>query len=548
MAGRGEESARPGAEDVSLPPSSPEKDLEFHDSEEEGREESREADRDEKAPWKAVLASIQEKFEVELKIVKNEVVDLKQFLFKNKKDEKAEKEKEETEKKEMEHAVETLKTEVEIMKNFKIATLDTEENRNMKNPAEDLTVKFVILEERLKETQEDMRKLLENVKNMDEVIEREIVKSASAEKTMGENSKMLFDKSEKMSKDLKIAYENVDKLKQMEKEAVENENKLQKVQIQLESIDMLVTTHEDALISNQEKLSIVSATLEEEKVFIKNEAYEQKKKQLKCETMIDNVEIQFKKAFDTVEKEICEMKKGVDPFQPWPSKNPTSTNERADTEGPTRKGSFDKAPRAESHAPDRRAGGSNGWKDGGSEEEAEREEEEERGGRFGRFGKRNDKGREDKGRGYEKQRHRKGEESSGEESDDGAKIKSIRGYDHKSAPKPDKFDLNPADFENWRELFAALMLSMDENWEIIMREFTGKKALKSKDIDEILTDKCSIRKAVQSKVKSLLYVNLISYTKGEALGKVRSNSSDMSLESFRWIVSKGKNASTSHKM
>ena len=46
----------------------------------------------------------------------------------------------------------------------------------------------------------------------------------------------------------------------------------------------------------------------------------------------------------------------------------------------------------------------------------------------------------------------------------------------------------------------------------------------------------------------MLYVNLLMYTRDEAIHKVKSNGADMAFESFRFIMRRGRNASTAHKM
>ena len=84
--------------------------------------------------------------------------------------------------------------------------------------------------------------------------------------------------------------------------------------------------------------------------------------------------------------------------------------------------------------------------------------------------------------------------------------------------------------EQWKELFLALMLSMDSKWETILEEFMGIKALKVADIDKILTEKLRVKQGIQPKMKKLLYVNLLSYVKGDALSRVQSNGSDLAFE------------------
>ena len=37
--------------------------------------------------------------------------------------------------------------------------------------------------------------------------------------------------------------------------------------------------------------------------------------------------------------------------------------------------------------------------------------------------------------------------------------------DHSAAPKPEKFNLKPEEYEEWKELFIANMVAMDNIWE-----------------------------------------------------------------------------------
>ena len=43
----------------------------------------------------------------------------------------------------------------------------------------------------------------------------------------------------------------------------------------------------------------------------------------------------------------------------------------------------------------------------------------------------------------------------------------------KLSPKPEKYNLKPEDFDEWKELFVAMMCAMDTTWGVIL----GSKVL-----------------------------------------------------------------------
>ena len=49
----------------------------------------------------------------------------------------------------------------------------------------------------------------------------------------------------------------------------------------------------------------------------------------------------------------------------------------------------------------------------------------------------------------------------------------IKGFDHKSAPKPDKYNGNINDFHVWQDLFVATLTALDPQWQMILKEVEG---------------------------------------------------------------------------
>ena len=133
--------------------------------------------------------------------------------------------------------------------------------------------------------------------------------------------------------------------------------------------------------------------------------------------------------------------------------------------------------------------------------------------------------------------------TDGDDSDE--TIKKVRGYDIKSAPKPEKFDLKPEEFEEWKELFLAALLALDPQWEAILEGFSGDKQLTRSDIEKLLV-KNKIDKKIHKQISKFLYTNLLAATKGELNAKVKSNGADLSFETYRFAMCKGKNANIGH--
>ena len=128
---------------------------------------------------------------------------------------------------------------------------------------------------------------------------------------------------------------------------------------------------------------------------------------------------------------------------------------------------------------------------------------------------------------------------------DMAGIINIKEFDFKTMPKPQKYDMEPKDFEEWFNLFTSMMVAMDPVWDKILEQImldengaNVKKELKQKDIDE----------RIDKATNKMLYLNLLEYTKGDAHAKVKALGTEGAFEAFRYVDAKGKNANVTHKM
>ena len=119
----------------------------------------------------------------------------------------------------------------------------------------------------------------------------------------------------------------------------------------------------------------------------------------------------------------------------------------------------------------------------------------------------------------------------------------LRGYDHKTAPKPNPYDFGDEhEFYAWKDLMVALMTSYDGRWEIILDniEKMGKKVIDTGAM-RTMRDKLNMDEQNVNKSVKILYTTLLQYTKGDARAKVTGNGMKGSWEAYRFIVNKGKN-------
>jgi hypothetical protein len=89
------------------------------------------------------------------------------------------------------------------------------------------------------------------------------------------------------------------------------------------------------------------------------------------------------------------------------------------------------------------------------------------------------------------------------------------------------------------------MIGHDPLWEEILKKFQNipKKNLKADEIKEMLKD-MEMTDADVHTANYTLYVQLLAYTKGALLDKVKNNESVLAMESYRFLHSKGHNATT----
>ena len=127
--------------------------------------------------------------------------------------------------------------------------------------------------------------------------------------------------------------------------------------------------------------------------------------------------------------------------------------------------------------------------------------------------------------------------------DERGTISGIKGYDFKHAPKPEQYDFGEEkEFYAWRDLFLALLSAHDEQWDVILGEVEkmGKRVINEAELKEIQS-KLAMESDVMNKCTKILYTTLLQYTKGDARVKVTSGGMKGAMESFRYIVHKGRN-------
>ena len=108
--------------------------------------------------------------------------------------------------------------------------------------------------------------------------------------------------------------------------------------------------------------------------------------------------------------------------------------------------------------------------------------------------------------------------------------------------KPPIYDMEPNTFLNWTELFTSYMMSIDPQWETILKKLQKVELATSKNKLGELQDDLKMTPAVKKSANHALYINLLGFTGGKAKSRVTANSIDMAFESYRYIYNKGKNA------
>ena len=120
--------------------------------------------------------------------------------------------------------------------------------------------------------------------------------------------------------------------------------------------------------------------------------------------------------------------------------------------------------------------------------------------------------------------------------------KTIKGFDAKTCPKPEKYDWEERDFHGWHDLFNATLMNHDEQWENIFKEIERiDKVIKDKEKEHLMID-LNFEEDMMKKVARLLYLNLLTYTKGDAHVKIVAGGTEEVIDGYRFIVMKCKNA------
>ena len=132
-------------------------------------------------------------------------------------------------------------------------------------------------------------------------------------------------------------------------------------------------------------------------------------------------------------------------------------------------------------------------------------------------------------------------DDSGQAAQEGNMFK-LEGFNKKDMIKPPVYDMEPSTFLNWSELFTTYMMSIDSQWEGILKKLQKTDVALSRSAVDDLQNELKMTPAVKKAASHALYINLLGYTGGKAKSRVTTNSIDMSFESYRYIYHKGKNA------
>ena len=127
---------------------------------------------------------------------------------------------------------------------------------------------------------------------------------------------------------------------------------------------------------------------------------------------------------------------------------------------------------------------------------------------------------------FEEQEKHKGQAMH--EADQGGaegSMSKLEGFNKKDMIKPPFYDMDPGNFLNWTELFTTYMMSIDEQWEGILKKLEKVDTALSRDAIDDLQDNLKMTHAVKKSAN---------HASGKAQRRVIANAVD--------ICSKGKNA------
>ena len=122
----------------------------------------------------------------------------------------------------------------------------------------------------------------------------------------------------------------------------------------------------------------------------------------------------------------------------------------------------------------------------------------------------------------------------------------------KNVPKPDTIDIHTQDssaFNAWYDLFVAYSCTHDAKWEKLLKaaEDSGKDQIDKVKLSAIGTA-LGITDEGMNKVLQFLYLNLLQFTKGESHSRVVAGGMTGSMETYRQLVLRGRNATVTSLM
>ena len=136
--------------------------------------------------------------------------------------------------------------------------------------------------------------------------------------------------------------------------------------------------------------------------------------------------------------------------------------------------------------------------------------------------------------------------------DERGTIYGIKSYDFKHAPKPERYDFGEEEeFFSRRDLFSALLSAHDEQWDVMLGEVgkMGKRVINEAELKEIQS-KLTMESDVMNK-STKNCIRRCCNTKNDARVTVASGGMKGTMESYRYIVHKGRNTtmtSIMHRM
>ena len=107
--------------------------------------------------------------------------------------------------------------------------------------------------------------------------------------------------------------------------------------------------------------------------------------------------------------------------------------------------------------------------------------------------------------------------------------KAACGFHKRDLIKPPEYDMQLDNFTKWTEPFTTFLMSIDEQWENILKKLQKADAPLSRGAIDDIQDELNMTRTVKKSANHVLYINLLGFT-SKAKSRVTADASDMTFE------------------